>query len=51
VCKIHKGLEKIELTIDNLKTQFSRPLTPDDAIEAFKGISTVFQKGKKEIRF
>ena len=47
VMDLHKGLEKIELTIDNLKVQFNKPLTPDDAIEAFKAYIDSISKGKE----
>ncbi len=47
VMDLHKGLEKIELTIDNLKIQFNKPLTPDDAIEAFKAYVDSVSKGKE----
>ena len=47
VMDLHKGLEKIELTIDNLKTQFKKPLTPDDAVEAFKIYIDSISKGKE----
>ncbi len=47
IMDLHKGLEKIELTIDNLKTQFNKPLTPDDAIDAFKAYINSISKGKE----
>ena len=47
VMDLHKGLEKIEMTIDNLKTKFNKPLTPDDAIEAFKAYVDSVSKGKE----
>jgi len=36
IMSLHKGLEKVELTIESLKSQFNKPLTPDEAVEAFK---------------
>ena len=33
---LHKGLDKVELTTESLKATFSKPLTPDEAIDAFK---------------
>jgi hypothetical protein len=47
VMDLHKGLIKFELTIDNLKTQFNKPLTPDDAIDAFKAYIDTISKGKE----
>lgn len=47
VMDLHKGLIKFELTIDNLKTQFNKPLTPDDAIDAFKAYIDSISKGKE----
>lgn len=47
VMDLHKGLIKFELTIENLKTQFNKPLTPDDAIDAFKAYIDTISKGKE----
>lgn len=47
VMDLHKGLIKFELTIENLKTQFNKPLTPDDAIDAFKAYIDSISKGKE----
>jgi hypothetical protein len=45
--KLHKGLEKVELTIDALKATFNKPLTPDDAIAAFKKYIDGVASGKE----
>lgn len=33
---LHKGIDKVELSQDSLKETFNKPLTPDQALEAFK---------------
>ncbi len=43
---LHKGLDKVELTTDSLKATFSKPLTPDEAIEAFKKYINSISVGK-----
>ncbi|WP_340113662.1 DUF6079 family protein [Maribellus mangrovi] len=47
IMKLHKGLEKVELTIDALKATFNKPLTPDDAIAAFKKYIDGVASGKE----
>jgi len=47
VMDLHKGLEKIELSIENLKPHFSKPLTPDSAVEAFKAYVDKISMGKE----
>ncbi len=47
IINLHKGLEKVELTIESLKTSFTKPLTPDEAIEAFKTYINGITKGKE----
>ncbi len=47
IMDLHKGLEKVELSTDSLKSTFSRPLTPDDAIEAFKKYIDDITRGKE----
>jgi hypothetical protein len=47
IIDLHKGLEKLELTVDALKTTFSKPMTPDAAIEAFKKYIDEITKGKE----
>jgi hypothetical protein len=36
IISLYKGLVKIELTTESLKKTFIKPLTPDEAIDAFK---------------
>lgn len=47
IMKLHHGLEKIELTTDSLKQTFNKPLTPDEAINAFKDYVDGVSKGKE----
>ncbi|MBC6368014.1 DUF6079 family protein [Algoriphagus sp. AK58] len=47
IMDLHKGLEKIELIIDDMKSSFNKPLTPDEAIEAFKAYIEQMSKGKE----
>lgn len=44
---LHKGLDKIELTSDSLKSTFKKPLTPDEAVEAFKKYINEITHGKE----
>lgn len=36
VSKLHQGINKIATSVEALRTVFNRPMTPDDAIKAFK---------------
>ncbi|MBK7095330.1 MAG: hypothetical protein IPH57_09905 [Saprospiraceae bacterium] len=47
IMDLHKGLEKVELSIENMKSTFNKPLTPDEAIEAFKAYIDQISKGKE----
>ena len=47
IMDLHKGLEKVELSMENMKTTFNKPLTPDEAIEAFKTYIDQIAKGKE----
>jgi hypothetical protein len=47
IIDLHQGLEKFELSIDGLKTTFNKPLTPDEAIDAFKAYIDQVSKGKE----
>lgn len=47
IMDLHKGLEKLELSIEGMKTTFNKPLTPDEAIEAFKAYMDMVSKGKQ----
>jgi hypothetical protein len=44
---LHKGLEKVELSLDGMKTTFNKPLTPDEAIAAFRAYIDEVAKGKE----
>ncbi len=47
IMSLHKGLEKIELCLDGMKATFNKPLTPDEAVEAFKAYVDNISKGKE----
>ena len=47
IMDLHKGLEKVELSIEHMKSSFNKPLTPDEAIEAFKNYIDLIAKGKE----
>jgi len=47
IMDLHKGLEKVELSMENMKSTFNRPLTPDEAIEAFKAYIDQLAIGKE----
>ncbi|NLO72096.1 MAG: hypothetical protein GX102_14360 [Porphyromonadaceae bacterium] len=47
IMDLHKGLEKIELSLDGMKATFNKPLTPDEAVEAFKTYVDNISKGKE----
>ena len=47
IIDLHEGLTKIELSIESLKETFNKPLTPDEAIEAFKAYLNRISKGKE----
>jgi hypothetical protein len=47
IMDLHKGLEKVELSIEDMKSNFNRPLTPDEAIDAFKAYIEKIAKGKE----
>lgn len=44
---LHKGLEKVEISIEGMKSTFNKPLTPDEAINAFRGYIDQIAKGKE----
>lgn len=44
--ELYQGLEKIELSADALKETFHKPLTPDEAIDAFKAYMNKIALGK-----
>lgn len=47
IINLYKGLEKIELRQEDLKTTFNKPLTPDEAIEAFRTYVDQVSQGKE----
>ena len=47
IMSLHKGLEKIELSLEGMKATFNKPLTPDEAIESFKAHVDNISKGKE----
>lgn len=47
IMSLHKGLEKIELSLDGMKATFNKPLTPDEAVDAFKAYVDNISKGKE----
>lgn len=47
IVDLHKGLEKLELNMEGMKTTFTKPLTPDEAIEAFRNYIDQLARGKE----
>ena len=47
IMNLHEGLEKVELSLDGMKATFNKPLTPDDAIDAFRSYIDQVAKGKE----
>jgi hypothetical protein len=47
IMSLYQGLEKIEISVDSMKAVFNKPLTPDDAIVAFKEYIDSISKGKE----
>ncbi len=47
IMELHKGLEKVELSTDSLKTAFNKPLSPEEAIVAFKSYIDEVCRGKQ----
>ena len=47
IMDLHQGLEKLELDLEGLKTTFNKPLTPDEAIVAFRNYIDQLSKGKE----
>ena len=50
IMSLYQGLEKIELSIDDMKTTFNKPLTPDEAVSAFKEYVDQISKGKERAK-
>lgn len=47
IMDLHKGLEKVELSLEGMKATFNKPLTPDESIEAFRAYIDQLAKGKE----
>lgn len=47
IMELHNGLEKVEFGFEDMKKNFYKPLTPDEAIEAFKKYIDQVSKGKE----
>jgi hypothetical protein len=47
IMNLHEGLEKVELSLEGMKATFNKPLTPDDAIDAFRSYIDQVAKGKE----
>lgn len=47
IMDLQQGLEKVEFGLDDLKTTFNKPLTPDEAIDAFKSYIGRLSHGKE----
>lgn len=47
IMDLHQGLEKVELNLEGMKSTFNKPLTPDEAIEAFRDYINSVSKGKE----
>ena len=47
IMSLYEGLEKIELTMESMKATFNKPLTPDEAVSAFKVYVDELAKGKE----
>jgi len=47
IMDLQQGLEKVELNQESLKTTFNKPLTPDEAIEAFRNYVDQIARGKE----
>lgn len=47
ITDLQKGLDKVELSSDDMKSTFNKPFTPDEATEAFKAHINRLSKGKE----
>ncbi|HLW08040.1 MAG TPA: DUF6079 family protein, partial [Marinilabiliaceae bacterium] len=47
IMDLHQGLEKMELSMEGMKSTFNKPLTPDEAIEAFREYINQISRGKE----
>lgn len=48
IIKLSKGIHKIPTSIESLRTVFNRPMTPDDAIKAFRQYINTITGGSKD---
>ena len=49
VCKLHQGIQRITISQEDIRKQFNRPMTPDEAIKTFKNyINSLTSGGKGE---
>lgn len=49
VCKLHQGIQRITITQDELRSQFNRPMTPDEAVRTFRNyINSLTAGGKSD---
>ena len=47
VCRLHQGIQRITISQDDLRNQFNRPMTPDEAIKTFRNyINSLTSSGK-----
>ncbi len=47
VCKLHEGIQRITISANELRSQFNRPMTPDEAIKTFRNyINSLTASGK-----
>ena len=47
IMDLHKGLEKLELDFEGMKSTFNRPLTPDETIDTFRNYINRLAEGKE----
>lgn len=47
VMKLHEGIHKITITMDTIHLHLNRPMTPDEAIRAFKSLINIAINGNK----
>lgn len=47
IMDLHQGLEKMELSLEGMKSTFNKPLTPDEAIEAFRRYIDQMAQGRE----
>lgn len=47
VCKLHQGIQRITISQEDIRKQFNRPMTPDEAIKTFKNYINSLTSGRK----